>query len=105
MPLSYRSYWKSFTILTYFKIKIRIIEELSLLLTCAASFSCQLFMQLTSAANLSCHLGILAFAGFEPGTAALYLGACLHFPVLEMHNSWKEIYIFKMNLINLELNF
>jgi hypothetical protein len=25
--------------------------------------------------------------------------------VFEMHNSWKEIYIFKMNFINPELNF
>jgi hypothetical protein len=25
--------------------------------------------------------------------------------VLEMHNSWKEIYISKMNFINPELNF
>ncbi len=41
---------------------------------------------------------MLAFAGIEPGTAALQ-------SVLEMHNSWKEIYISKMNFINPELNF
>jgi hypothetical protein len=41
---------------------------------------------------------MLAFAGFEPRTAALW-------SVLEMHNSWKEIYISKMNFINPELNF
>ncbi len=41
---------------------------------------------------------MLAFAGFEPGTAALQ-------SVFEMHNSWKEIYISKMNFINPGLNF
>ncbi len=41
---------------------------------------------------------MLAFAGFEPGTAALQ-------SVLEMHNSWKEIFISKMNFLNPELNF
>ncbi len=41
---------------------------------------------------------MLAFAGFEPGTAALQ-------SVLEMHNSWKERYIYKMNFINPKLNF
>jgi hypothetical protein len=41
---------------------------------------------------------MLAFAGFEPVTAALK-------SVLEMHNCWKEIYISKMNCINPELNF
>ncbi len=46
-----------------------------MLLTCAASFG----GQLVYAANFCCQLGILAFAGFKPGTAALYLGACLYF--------------------------
>jgi hypothetical protein len=41
---------------------------------------------------------MLAFTGFEPGTAALK-------SVLEMHNCWKEIYISKMNFINPKLNF
>ncbi len=55
-------------------------------------------MLLTYAANLCCQLGMLAFTGFEPGTAALQ-------SVLEMYNSWEEIYISKMNFINPELNF
>ena len=41
---------------------------------------------------------MLAFAGFKPGTAAFL-------SVLEMHNSWKEIYISKMNFTNTELSF
>ncbi len=40
---------------------------------------------------------MLAFAGFEPETAAIK-------SVLEMHNSWKEMYISKMKFINPELN-
>ncbi len=38
-----------------------------LLLTCDASFGCQLVYD----ANLCCQLGKLAIAGFEPWTAAL----------------------------------
>jgi hypothetical protein len=45
----------------------RIIDGMPLLLTCAASFGCQLVYS----ANICCQLGILAFAGFKPGTAAL----------------------------------
>jgi hypothetical protein len=56
-------------------------------------------MLLTYAANLRYQLGMLAFAGFEPGHAALW-------SVLKMHNSWKDIYISKINFINSpELNF
>jgi hypothetical protein len=46
--------------------KGRIQEGLPMLLTCAASFGCQLVY----AANVCCQLGMLALVGFEQGTAA-----------------------------------
>jgi hypothetical protein len=52
-----------------------------------------LFMLLNYAANLCCQLGMLAFAGFEPGTAAL------------LKSALKEIYVSNTNFINPESNF
>jgi hypothetical protein len=77
--------------------KERIVEGLPFLLTSAASFGCQLVY----AANLCFNLGML-----DSNLGLLLYSQVLVFifPVLEMHNSWKEVYISQKNFINPELN-
>jgi hypothetical protein len=69
------------------------MEGLPFLLTCAASFGCQRVY----AANLCYQLGMQHSRDSNPGLLLM--------SVLEMHNSWKEIYISKMNFMNPEINF
>jgi hypothetical protein len=58
-------------------------------------------MLLTFAANLGCyHSG-----DSNPGLLLYSQVLVFIFPELEMHNSWKEIYIYQMNFLNPKLNF
>jgi hypothetical protein len=65
------------------------------------ALAANLFMLPTYAASLGCWLSRAS----NPGLLLCSQVLVFIFPVLEMHNSWKEIYISKMNFMNPELNF